>query len=282
MLLKSVASALIFAQVCEIESQKPNPNLVNEIRSVVLQQPSRFNIGATEEAFLEFLVHRELHLYVAETLATDRSLLLETKTLLLASLLKPPQTKYFYRRYDPKMVEVVLQSGVSPSDKYKLTTLWEYFLQLLDGRKVFPPLELPQKDLVEIAKSMIRHGADTDVHASNTSKGPEDSKDQSSPDFTTPIPFSIISRSLGAESARDILGREPNRKERLHIIWNETHTSSIQPPTTSSQPQLASSQPQSISSQPLTSSPRLPTTSSQPRGSEKRSRRLFDLFKSSR
>ena len=150
----------LYARGLEIELNSPQTALMDEVGLLVSKQADRFNVETGEAGFLSFLVHRELYLYVIEALTREPPLKASTRTALLASILVPHKTKHFSRRYDSKMVDILLKYGAGPSDRYEHTTVWTHFLQSINTKNTEPN---PDPCLVRIIESMLQHGARLDI-----------------------------------------------------------------------------------------------------------------------
>ena len=145
-----------YARGLEIEHGDSPTELMDEIGALVSEQADRFSSVTSEAGFLGFLVHRELYLYMKEILTREPLLDTAIRAELLGSILVPNRTKHFERRYDPKMVDLLLENGAGPNDMYKHTTAWIHFLQSVDKKFKEPN---PDPNLVQVIKSLLYHGA---------------------------------------------------------------------------------------------------------------------------
>jgi len=105
--------------------------------------------------YLEFLVHRQHHVYVAEFLARRASRTKLNLTALLGSALTPQPTKHFNRRYDSTMIRTILENGAQPNGYWNKITPWSHFLQAINTTT----LQTPEAGQIETIEALLLHGA---------------------------------------------------------------------------------------------------------------------------
>lgn len=144
-----------YASKLEYESHVPQSNLLDEVGRCVSKQAGLFKWKRGGLDFLKFLAQRRLHLYITETLTTRITLTQSDKSILLGSVLESPATKYFAASYDLKMIDILLQHGARPNDKYKDSTVWGNFLRSsAKGR-----FGATDDDNLPVIESLLSHGA---------------------------------------------------------------------------------------------------------------------------
>ena len=157
---KEILEGLTFyARGLELESGVPQITLLNEVSIVVSRHANCFGLNKGECGFLEVLVHRELHLYIKETLKRRPPLARMNKSALLRSALDLQTTKYSGPRYDLEIIDLLLEHGASPDME------WGEFVQViykhasqdaLIDRQSLRPVE---DTVPRVIESLLRHGA---------------------------------------------------------------------------------------------------------------------------
>ena len=148
-----------YARRLEDENHVSQSSLIDEVGRCVLKHTGLFSLNEGRIGFLEHLVMRRLHLYMAETLATTTSLTHSDRSSLLGSTLgsgsqpiKPP--------FDAEMVDLLLKHGAQPNDKHGSSTVWGNFLLFLAKYPTYS-----RKDgVLTIIESLLSHGANLQQH----------------------------------------------------------------------------------------------------------------------
>lgn len=148
-----------YAARLEDETRVSETSLIDEVGRCVLKHAGLFGWNKGRIDFLEYLVMRRLHLYIAETLTTTTSLTHSDMSSLLGSTLgsgsqpiKPP--------FDAEMVDLLLRNGAQPNDKYGSSTVWGNFLLFLAKYPTYS-----RKDgVLTIIESLLSHGANLQQH----------------------------------------------------------------------------------------------------------------------
>ena len=147
-----------YALRLEDENHVSQSSLIDEVGRCVLKQAGLFGWKKGRIDFLNFIVLKGLHLYIAETLTTTTSLTHLDKSSLLGAHLdidEHESRRSFFARLDIEMVDILLKHGAQPNDEYKSTTVWGNFLHWLSEN----PRLLQGYKISAISESLISHGA---------------------------------------------------------------------------------------------------------------------------
>lgn len=139
-----------YARRLECENHVLQSSLLDEVGRCVSKQADFFGWKEGERDFLGFLTWRGLNLYITETLRARTSLTQSDRSCILGVILE--------RRYDQPdggMVDVLLEHGAQPNEKYKGSTVWGCFLSLIATSMLL----YNENDILPIIESLLSHGA---------------------------------------------------------------------------------------------------------------------------
>ena len=148
---------ICYARKLEDETRVSQRSLIDEVGRCLLQQAEIFRWKRGRLDFLEVIVPRRLHLYIADTLTTTTSLTQSDRSTLLGALLEDFLLSF---RGDSEMVDTLLKHGAQPNDKYKRSTAWGNFLEGLSPFSVHSNTD----GLLRIVESLLSHGANLQQH----------------------------------------------------------------------------------------------------------------------
>ena len=144
---------VFYARGLELDLGVPQVTLLDEVSKIVSRRAKCFGLGEGELGLLEFLVPRELHLYVTAALKRERRLGRLDRSKLLENAVILPARKYYNRRHDPKMVKILLEHGASPN------TAWDLVVQHIHVQR-----PIADDDLLRMLCYLVRHGANPQHH----------------------------------------------------------------------------------------------------------------------
>ena len=156
-----------YARELEYETHVSQSSLIDEVGRCVLKQAGLFGLKNDRIDFLEYIVHRGLNLYIAETLTNTTSLTQSKKSTFLGTLLDETELagKEHHEWSNAKMVDILLEHGAQPNDEYGSSTVWGNFLQQLS---TFSREEIiiygNLYEVLTIIESLLSHGADLQQH----------------------------------------------------------------------------------------------------------------------
>ena len=191
-----------FARGLEIEHGSSPTELMDDLGLLSSEPADRFGTTTAEAGILGFLVHRELYLYVGEVLTREPLLDTTIRAELLGSILVPHNPKYFVRRYDLKMVNILLKKGAGPNDTYKYTTAWIRFLQSINRTNKVSKLD---PDLVLVIASLLHYGAQLNIRIPIS----QETRRNRTVEIDTD-PQQILTRALGKKVVNKILSEISN------------------------------------------------------------------------
>ena len=140
---------LFFVHSLEATHRTPQLALLDEVQALVLTRSSYFRLEEGKLGFLEYVVPRRLHLYMAEKLKAERQEAQRMKDALLKSALTVRDLTYFPEFLDLKMIEILLQHGASAS------RVWTGFIRSMYEKRT----ETTDVELA-VAELLIEYGAD--------------------------------------------------------------------------------------------------------------------------
>ena len=147
---------LNYAKELEVEADEPQIKLLDEAERVVCTTSSIWKWKRKKTAFLGLAVQRDLQLYVKHRLMMHPQLIRGHGRPLLDHALMPSPPKHGLRSLSPQMVNILLNSGAMPNQKYKDSTVWGRFILTLKRN------EAPSADEItlDVLSSLLTKGAD--------------------------------------------------------------------------------------------------------------------------
>ena len=151
-----------YARRLEDENHVSQSSLIDEVGRFLLGQADLLDWKRGHVDFLEFIVGRRLHLYMAETLTTTKSLTQPDKNSLLGAFLDrlSVRLEVFASWSGLEMVDTLLMNGAQPNDRYKNSTVWGTFLEVLLARPSLSNVD----GVLRIIESLLSYGANLQQH----------------------------------------------------------------------------------------------------------------------
>ena len=162
-LLREILRKLTYyARQLENATQVSQSSLIDEVGRCVLKHAGGLGWKRGRVDFLDFIVRSRLRLYIAETLTTTTSLTHSEKSSLLGAFLdgKFVPIGVYSTRGGIEMVDTLLKHGAQPNDKYRSSTVWGTFLEVLSPH----PSDFNNDGVLRIIESLLSHGANLQQH----------------------------------------------------------------------------------------------------------------------
>ena len=209
-----------YAREIEHETHVSQCSLIDEVGRCVSKHAGIFGCREGRVGFLEFIVVRGLYLYIAETLKTTTSLTQLDKSNILGALLecKGMRLLQFVATWPgAEMVDILLQHGAQPNEKYKHSTVWGNFLRSI---LEIGCLSYGDDGVLKMIESLLSHGADLQqqivtgprTETTETSeRGVHSQKHQKAPSDIVKSAHQILLDELGEEKTSEMV--EKARKD---------------------------------------------------------------------
>lgn len=153
----------LFYHARELETRHPGSDMVTQAHGLLNQaesvlQRSDWKWKRKRRAFINRAIEWDLHAYVEGRIKSQPNLLNRSpERPLLDAALQPDSVPYLHailRSFD--MVSLLLEWHANPNERYKDFTVWARFLApIVTDRSL-----ADQAEVVDIARELVRHGAD--------------------------------------------------------------------------------------------------------------------------